>query len=254
MMANGPTAEGRAAIKAAFAQWPPVKDFKLAEVSLEGAGNLAYRHYTYVMTMAVPGAPGTVTDRGKGIEVFKQQADGTWRVIRDTGNSDLPMPGLTIPTAAIAADASPDLKKLADVVGRWQFDGTFKADPKAPAGPVNLTFTSAWFAGGRQLVYRFSGTMAGMPWEELGAYSYDPKKKAFSYYGIVNDGTSSPGTLTMQAGAWIHANDLQVSGKPAKAHFTLSNMSPAGGAWKYEVSVAGGPWTVMGEGKYTKAQ
>ena len=30
----------------------------------------------------------------------------------------------------------------------------------------------------------------------------------------------------------------------------MSDVSPAGGAWKYELSVAGGPWTFVGEGKF----
>jgi ketosteroid isomerase-like protein len=253
MMERMPTVDGREALKAFMSRHPPIKDFKLTEVSLEGGGDIAYRHYTYVLTMSVPGAPEPMIDNGKGIEVFKKQADGSWRVIRDIGNSDLPMPGLTVPTGAVAADASDELKKLGDVMGNWKFDGTWKTDAQAAGGPVDLVFHCGWFPGGRQLVYQFSGTMAGMPFEELGAYIYDPKVKAYAFYGIANDGTSAPGVVTIKPGLWLHAYDVQVGGKPAKAHFTLSDMSPAGGAWKYEVSVGGGPWTVMGEGKYVKA-
>jgi len=254
MMANMPAAEGRAAIKAAFSQWPPMKDFKLTEVSLEGAGGLAYRHYTYVATMAMPGASEPITDRGKGIEVFKKQADGTWRVIRDIGNSDLPPPGLTIPTSMTAADASPEVKKLADIVGRWQMDGTFQSDPKTSAGPVVMTLACDWFSGGRQVYCRFSGTLGGAAFEEVFPYVYDPKTKAYTYYSVVSDGTTSVGKLAIQPGSWVHTADTQIDGKPARSRFTYSNMSPAGGAWKYEVSAAGGPWRVIGEGKYTKAQ
>lgn len=31
-----------------------------------------------------------VTDRGKYLEVWKKQSDGTWKCIVDTWNSDLP--------------------------------------------------------------------------------------------------------------------------------------------------------------------
>jgi len=252
MMANMPVAEGHAAIKAMFSQMPPLKDFKLTEVSLEGAGDLAYRHYTYIITMAVPGAPGAVTDKGKGIEVFKKQADGTWRVIRDIGNSDLPVPGIAIPTGVIAADASPEIRKLADIVGRWQMDGKIQPDPKKPAGPVAMTLACDWFTGGRQVFCRFSGTLAGTPFEEVFPYSYDPKTRAYAYYSVVSDGSTTPGKVAIQPGTWVHSSDAQVGGKPAKSRFTYSNMSPAGGAWRYEVSVAGGPWTVLGEGNYMK--
>jgi ketosteroid isomerase-like protein len=254
MMPNMPVAEGRAAIKAVFSQFPPVKDFKLTEVSLEGGGDVAYRHYAYEMTMAVPGAPAPVTDKGNGIEIFKRQADGTWKVIRDIGATVLPPPGLNVPTGSMAADATPELKKLAEVVGRWQFVGTFKADPKATAGPVDLTLTCDWFAGGRQVVYRFSGKMLDAQWEELGFYAYDQAAKTFVFYGMMNDGTAGPGKVAIQPGSWIHTQDIQVGGKPAKSRFMLADMTTDGGSWKYEVSAGGAPWAVLGEGKYTKAK
>jgi ketosteroid isomerase-like protein len=33
-----------------------------------------------------------VTDRGKYVTIWKKQADGSWKVIADIFNSDLPMP------------------------------------------------------------------------------------------------------------------------------------------------------------------
>jgi ketosteroid isomerase-like protein len=32
-------------------------------------------------------------DRGKYVTVWRKQADGSWRVVRDVFNSDLPVPG-----------------------------------------------------------------------------------------------------------------------------------------------------------------
>lgn len=254
MMANMPTAEGRAAIKAAFSQWPPIKDFKLTEVSLDGAGGLAYRHYASVMTTAVPESPGPVIDKGKGVEVFKKQADGTWRVIRDVGNSDLPVPGLTIPTGRMAANASPEIKKLSDIVGRWQIDGTFKPDPKSPAGPVALSLDCQWFASGLEVVCTYGGISAGQPYQEVNVYSYDAKTKTYSNYSVANLGGVAQAKLTIQPGTWVHVWDSSMEGKPAKARLTLTDMTPAGGNWKNEMSVAGGPWAVVAEGKYTKAK
>jgi ketosteroid isomerase-like protein len=254
MMPNIPAAEGRPAIKAAFSQWPPIKDFKLTEVRLEGAGDLAYRHYTYVMTSAVPGAPGTVTDKGKGIEVFKKQAGGTWRVIRDVGNSDLPVPGLMIPTRTVAAEASAEVKKLGDIVGRWQIDGTAKPDPKSPAGPVALSLDCQWFASGLEVVCAYGGSSAGQPYQEADFYSYDGRTKAYSIYSVVNPGGVMQGKLAIQPGTWVHVWDLQMDGKPAKMRLTLTDVTPAGGKWKNAMSVAGGAWTVTGEGTYAKAK
>jgi ketosteroid isomerase-like protein len=254
MMSNMPAAEGRAAIKTAFSAWPPIKEFKLTEVSLDGAGDLAYRHYAYVMTTAVPGAPGAVIDKGKGIEVFKRQADGTWRVIRDVGNSDLPAPGLTIPTGAMATDASPEIKKLGDLVGRWQIDGKFQVDPKKPAEPLAMGLDCQWFAGGRQVVCLYSGTIAGAPLQETSTYSYNVATKSHEVYNVQSFGATLPGKVTIQPSTWTHLFDTRADGKPAKQRLTLTNMSSAGGDWKEEISVAGGAWTPTGGGKYAKAK
>jgi len=63
--------------------WQPVK----VEVARSGA--LAYLYGAYGMT--TNGADDQpVTDRGKNLEIRKKQADGNWKCIVDTWNSDLP--------------------------------------------------------------------------------------------------------------------------------------------------------------------
>jgi ketosteroid isomerase-like protein len=43
--------------------------------------------------MTVKDAKGkSVPDRGKLIEVFRKQADGSWKTVADMFNSDLPAP------------------------------------------------------------------------------------------------------------------------------------------------------------------
>jgi ketosteroid isomerase-like protein len=254
MMPNMPAAEGRAAIKAALSSYPPVKDFKLTEVSLEGAGDIAYRHYTYVMTFNVPGMPAPLTDKGNGIEVFKKQADGSWRVIRDIGVSELPTPGLAVPTGAMAADASAEVKKLADVVGRWQMSGTGTMDPKAGPQPVTLSLDCQWFTSGVDVVCAYNGIDVGRPYQEVGIYSYDAKTKTYSIYSVANPDGVALGKVSIQPGTWIHAWNTSIQGKPALTRWTLLNVTAAGGDWKFDVSVAGGPWAVAGEGKYVKAK
>jgi ketosteroid isomerase-like protein len=250
---NAPAVTGHEAIIELVRSFPPFSDYRQEPKEIEGLGNLAYDCQSYSMTFTPPGIPA-FRDAGKLVWIWKKQADGSWKLWREIYNSDRPAPGLVIPSGAMATDASPETKKLGDIVGRWQMEGTFKPDPKAAAGPVNITFSCDWFPGGRQVVYRFSGTMVGMPWEELGAYSYDTAAKAYVYYGIVNDGTSGLGKVDIQAGTWVHTQDALLDKKPAKARFTLSNMTPAGGAWMYEMAVVGGPWMTMGEGKYAKAK
>jgi ketosteroid isomerase-like protein len=65
--------------------WPPTK------VEVARSGDLAYLYGTYEVSFDE--APGKrTTDRGKLVEVWKKQADGTWKCVVDTWNSDLPIP------------------------------------------------------------------------------------------------------------------------------------------------------------------
>jgi ketosteroid isomerase-like protein len=64
--------------------------WKAAKVEVAKSGDLAYVSGTYEETMNdASGKP--VKDRGKYVEIFKKQADGTWKVVADIWNSDLPV-------------------------------------------------------------------------------------------------------------------------------------------------------------------
>jgi ketosteroid isomerase-like protein len=64
-------------------KWAPTK----AEVAR--SGDIGYTWGTYELTMNGPkGKP--LTDHGKYVEIWKKQADGSWKVVVDTFNSDLP--------------------------------------------------------------------------------------------------------------------------------------------------------------------
>ena len=63
--------------------------WKATKVEVAKAGDLAYVSGTYEETMTdASGKP--VNDRGKYVEIFKKQADGTWKVVADIWNSDIP--------------------------------------------------------------------------------------------------------------------------------------------------------------------
>jgi ketosteroid isomerase-like protein len=60
------------------------------------SGDLAYTYGTYVLTANdASGKPST--DHGKYSEVWKKQADGTWKCVVDIWNSDLPMAAAAAP-------------------------------------------------------------------------------------------------------------------------------------------------------------
>jgi ketosteroid isomerase-like protein len=63
--------------------------WKATKVEVARSGDIAYVSGTYEFTMSdASGKP--IKDRGKYVEVWKKQADGTWKTVADIWNSDLP--------------------------------------------------------------------------------------------------------------------------------------------------------------------
>src|SRR5438046_2902380 len=67
--------------------FPPVENLSFSDVKVMGDGNIAYGTTTYVLK--VQGAPA---DTGKQLFVARKQADGNWKLVAGSFNSDLPAP------------------------------------------------------------------------------------------------------------------------------------------------------------------
>jgi ketosteroid isomerase-like protein len=95
-----PRIAGKAAIQKAWTEMSKTPGFSIRWVP-EGAvvaasGDLGYTFGTNEFTANdAKGAP--VTTKGKYVTIWRKQADGSWKVIMDTGNSDAP------PASAAAA-------------------------------------------------------------------------------------------------------------------------------------------------------
>ena len=83
---------GREAIAEFLAGFPPISDMEFNQIEVDGAGDVAYVYGTYSMMLAMPGMEEPVPDRGKYIEIWRRQEDGTWQLTRDIFNSDMPLP------------------------------------------------------------------------------------------------------------------------------------------------------------------
>lgn len=96
---NATILTGSAEIIAWMKAFPPLTNVVFTDVEVEGAGDLAWTRGTYVLTINPPGA-APINDAGKYLNVWKKQADGSWRVYRDSYNSDLPVaPAAPAPAA-----------------------------------------------------------------------------------------------------------------------------------------------------------
>lgn len=90
MTPNLKALNGSAEIIAWLKTFPPLTNVVFTDVEIEGMGDAAWTRGTYTFTVNAPGAP-LMTDSGKYLEIWKKQADGSWRVVRDAFNSDLPV-------------------------------------------------------------------------------------------------------------------------------------------------------------------
>jgi len=86
---------GKAAIKAAMAPYFADPNFSLTFQSTRAmaskGGDMVYSQGTYTMTMTNPKTKKPMTDKGKYLTVYTKQADGKWKAVADTFNSDSPM-------------------------------------------------------------------------------------------------------------------------------------------------------------------
>jgi len=90
---NEAIATGPEAVKALFERlhtYPQLKvHWQPVEVGAAASGDLAYSTGTYEMSYNdANGKP--VMDRGKYVTVWRKQMGGSWKVVRDIFNSDLP--------------------------------------------------------------------------------------------------------------------------------------------------------------------
>jgi ketosteroid isomerase-like protein len=64
-------------------------DIRTAKVEVSKGGDLAYSQGAYTMVVTGP-KKKPVTEVGKYVEVYRKQADGSWKVIEDMNNADAP--------------------------------------------------------------------------------------------------------------------------------------------------------------------
>ena len=92
---GSPTLNGKAAIKAWAAPFMTDPNFSLnfqsARVTAAKGGDMVYSQGTYTMTMSDPKTKKPMNDKGKYLTIYMKQADGNWKVVADTFNSDSAM-------------------------------------------------------------------------------------------------------------------------------------------------------------------
>jgi len=92
---NGPVIVGKEAIRKYVAQASAIPGFSISwttdKIWVSSSGDLAYSSGANEITLTTPvGKP--VTERNKGLVVWKKQADGSWKCVADIWNAETPPP------------------------------------------------------------------------------------------------------------------------------------------------------------------
>jgi uncharacterized protein (TIGR02246 family) len=103
---NQPMVTGAANIRKAFGEMLAAPGLEIGwtvtKVEAAKGGDLGYSMGTYTMSVTGPdGKP--MPDHGKYVTIWQKQADGSWKVLADTFNTDVPMPPPPPPPAAAKA-------------------------------------------------------------------------------------------------------------------------------------------------------
>ncbi|MDP9284685.1 MAG: nuclear transport factor 2 family protein [Actinomycetota bacterium] len=85
--------QGRGAIEAWLGGIDELISYELTRDALDGADGFAYVRGRYAITLRAAGAPGSISDQGDFLEVWRREPDGAWRVADAIWNTRVPLGG-----------------------------------------------------------------------------------------------------------------------------------------------------------------
>ncbi len=96
MPPNHSPVEGKQAIEKYLAEIGSqlqASNFQLSILEVDVQGDTTIVRGTYSNSFTIPGTDAPMEDQGKTLNVWKRQADGSWKLHRDIWNSNTPIPG-----------------------------------------------------------------------------------------------------------------------------------------------------------------
>lgn len=148
----------------------------------------------------------------------------------------------------------PEHKKLAYFVGKWNSEGEEKASPFGPGGKFTGTETCEWFTGNFSVVCHSEGKAPEGSFKAVSIFSYDPAERTYVFFETNNYGENIYSRGTVEGDTWTWNNEFKMGGKPARARYTMKQVSGDVATYKLEMGSGDGPMAVAMEGKQTRAK
>lgn len=147
----------------------------------------------------------------------------------------------------------PEQEKIKYFLGNWKEEGTMKPSPMGPGGKFTGTYHNTMMAGGFFLELHSTGDMAAMgKFTSTAFMGYDAEEKTYTYDEFSSTGERVSARGTLEGDTWTWTNEQKMMGKTMKGRFTEKITSPTSYEFKFEVSMDGGEFTNILEGKATK--
>lgn len=146
----------------------------------------------------------------------------------------------------------PEYQALSFFEGTWRFEGEAKESPFGPAGKIRNTDTCEWFEGGFALVCRSEGMSPMGPSSALAISSYDPARKAYTYYGVETGAPPFMAIGQREGKVWRYRTESQMGDMTMTIRVTIAETSPTSYSFEMASSTDGTNWTRVVEGTATK--
>lgn len=148
----------------------------------------------------------------------------------------------------------PEHQAMAMFAGNWKFDGNANAGAMGPGGKVTFNESCEMYEGGFAVVCRAEGTAPMGPTKSLSIMSYDPEKKAYTYYAIEKGMPAFMALGQREGKAWKWDAESKMGGHTMKTRVTVTETSPTSYTFDMKMSTDGGAnWTPVMSGKSTKS-
>jgi hypothetical protein len=164
---------------------------------------------------------------------------------------------LVLAAAAMAQEMpkpGPELKKLEMFAGSWTMEGDMKPGAMGPGGKTTETEKCEWMDGGFFLVCHsdYKITMGNGSGISIMGYSAEDKAYTYREFNSWGEFTDSKGTFDGNTFTWT--NEWKMGSMAMKGRFTTKVISPTSYDFSFEASQDGTKWTLVMDGKATKAK